>query len=58
MRDTGHYSKSGKIPYLRGSLPLAEKTAKLLCDTTYHTLHMVQLQSECRDRFPPRKSCC
>ena len=58
MRDTGHYSVSGKIPYLRASLPLAEKTARLLCDTKYHTLHMVQLQSGCRDHFLPRKSCC
>ena len=58
MRDTGHYSKSGKIPYLRASLSLAEKTARLLCDTKYHTLHMVQLQSGCRDHFLPRKSCC
>ena len=58
MRDTGHYSVSGKIPYLRASLPLAEKTARLLCDTNYHPLHRIQLQSGCRDRFPPRKSCC
>ena len=47
MRDTGHYSKTGKIPYLRASLQQAERTAKLLVNTDYHTLHMVQLQSGC-----------
>jgi hypothetical protein len=47
MRDTGHFSKSGKIPYLRASLQQAQKTAKLLSDTEYHTLPMVKLQSGC-----------
>ena len=47
MRTTGHYSKHGKIKYLRASIPLAERTASLLCDTKYHTLHMVKLQSGC-----------
>ena len=47
MRDTGHFSKSGKIAYLRASLQQAQKTAKLLTDTEYHTLPMVKLQSGC-----------
>jgi len=53
MRDTGHFSKTGKIPYLRASIKQAEKTAALLCDTSYHTLHMVQLQSGCHPRTSP-----
>ena len=47
MRDTGHFSKSGKIAYLRASLQQAQKTAQLLTDTEYHTLPMVKLQSGC-----------